>query len=491
MELIPPIAPDDTMAPISKSKDGIIHCLVSDDSAPRVRLFRQSVRSLRHIRTVQSEGNPNTDTIRSPTSPENVSPRTRHRLLRILRSNSFNGCGESQDTSSDGLPSIRSLARCSLPTAAKGNIPCFSMMMDENPFRSEQDEAQRGGDEDHSMISSMSPDSARLYLKSDNAGGAMHAYPPVEIFVQRQRIPTEEWQDSWIRGVGRSSTPEQSDDYFRKLDLMSNPSDSSRPPPIVTVVDMQIAPDPPPAPKHETLNDDVVVEINTHGPTEEMNWSPSTPFACPMVQSGLAVPPASTGTEPQRRKPPTPQNRAKTITSHMIRRPSSSPQKIRKPRIVQKARTSPPGATEDLAANDPLIIGLSRRRDPETAVSVFSFGSIVGESTMITPMSLGSFDSSSLSFYMTERRSPKKPQKNVSALPQTTLRLPVPNAEIRDDEGDHPMKVFEALHQREHHVRKKTPLQNDMEYYWRQTKRFWNTSERPVALLRNRSGCLT
>jgi hypothetical protein len=501
MEPIPPITPDGAMSPISKSKDGIVHCRISDDSAPRVRLFRQSVCSLRRIRTVQSEGDPNYDNIHRSIPLEDVTPRTRHRLLRILRTNSIS---ESQDSSSDGMPSIQSLAHCSLPQAATKNIPCFSMMVDENPFRCEQEEETQGGLEDLSMISSMSPDSARLYLEDDNAGVPLHASPPMEIFVQRQRIPTEEWQDSWIRGVGPSSTPEQPENDAQMPLAEYNPSASSRPPPIVTVVELQQAPNPPPAPKNE-LKIDTAMESNSHDLTQEMNMSPVTQSSRPIVPMSLTLPslsPLLPSTRAlQRPKPNTAQNRAKTTTSHMVRRPlalRSSPPNVRKPRVVQKAQTTPlpPDIASEVVANDPLVGRLPRRRDPALASSVFSFGSIVGESTMITPMSFGSSESSS-SFYMTEHRSAKNPPRRESQPPTTPLRLPVANVDIReDDEGekyDHPMKVFETFMQCEHsrQYRKKTPLQNDLDYYWRQTKRFWYPGEKPVALQRNRSGCLT
>jgi hypothetical protein len=480
------------MAPISQSKDGIVHNLVSDDSAPRVRLFRQSVRSLRRLRTVQSDGDPNQDSIHPPIPLENVSPRTRHRLLRILRTSSVSSSSESQDSgSSDGLPSIQSLARCSLPQDANENIPCFSMMVDENPFRSEHDEA-REGDEDRSMISSMSPDSARLYLQSDPAGAMRHAFPPVEIFVQRPRIPTDEWQDSWIRGVGPSSTP-------MALHADSNPSAPWRPPPIVTVVDMpNNANDPPGAPKHESKND-FAEEVNSHLPTEDMNLSPDTRYSRPMVPTVLVLPSLSplppTALAPHRCKPPTTQNRAQTTTSHMVRRPlQSSPRMIGKPQTVQKVKTSPPppDAVSHVVWTDPVMGRLPRRRDPAAATSVFSFGSIVGESTLITPMSW-----SSSSFSLDERRSTSNPPRRVSVGPTTPLRGPVPNVDNREDEGverDHPMKVFETFLQSDpyqNHLRKKTPLQNDLDYCWRHTKRFWYPAEKPVALQRNRSGCLT
>jgi hypothetical protein len=191
---------------------------------------------------------------------------------------------------------------------------------------------------------------------------------------------------------------------------------------------------------------------------------------------------------------------------------------------------------------DSLIGNRPRRRKPPVVLrdttataSVFSFGSIVGESFVLTTSPIaGSLSSrftstthcdpnmllssaaaaaSSLSplhdhgTMTTSRRwllepmslpefpqLTQAPQQHLSPATTTTrIELDPEHSKGSPSVPDHPMQhvveSFITLADRQR--QRKTPFQNDLDYYWKQTKRWTGLQEKPIDLQRNHSGCLT
>jgi hypothetical protein len=177
-------------------------------------------------------------------------------------------------------------------------------------------------------------------------------------------------------------------------------------------------------------------------------------------------------------------------------------------------------------------------RDTTATASVFSFGSIVGESFVLTTSPIAG--SSSSRFTSTTRCDPnmllstaaaaasslsplhdhgtmttsrrwlqepmslpefpqltRAPQQYLSPATTTTAATRIEldpehskgSPGVPDPPMQHVIESFITLADRQR--QRKTPFQNDLDYYWKQTKRWTGLQEKPIDLQRNHSGCLT
>lgn len=321
------------------------------------------------------------------------------------------------------------------------------MNVDENPFS-----LSGGADETSQVPSTISSltglgDSARLHRHDPVA--TVSTFIPVEILVPRPRIPTEEWQDSWIRDVSPLTPSPQ----------VEEPTGSSEPP----------LPTLPSSPR-------TVIDTTQHGTNIATSGSKS-----PQTAARPRSPPNRTKSSPSRFQRPlvaSKEEEARTACS-------------KPPRMTAKAQTVPCSV---MVADNHMEPQRRQLREP----GIIYVGSLVGESA-VTPASVLSGSSSSpssSSLSWTDRRLRIATHQSSTAAKGECagplLRLPEKNVDVRDDHEEHPMKVFETFF--EDHARKKTPFRNDLDYYWRQTKRwsgYYPGGVKPVDLQRNQSGCLT
>lgn len=153
------------------------------------------------------------------------------------------------------------------------------------------------------------------------------------------------------------------------------------------------------------------------------------------------------------------------------------------------------GTIMESIRDDPLLQNIPRRRVSQNSKSVFSFGSIVGQSTASSSSFLTKPQSLSRSANVSTPAAKGKPS------PMSSLSKKIPSV-LRnecdveggcdDDAGFVPKEYSPKIRT------KTTPFYNEMDYYWKQTKkRLFTTTTKVVekpnsmtSLQRNPSGCL-
>ena len=128
--------------------------------------------------------------------------------------------------------------------------------------------------------------------------------------------------------------------------------------------------------------------------------------------------------------------------------------------------------------NDPLLRNVPRRRASPSTKSVFSFGSIVGQSLSSLPTPTPPTSSVG---------SQSAPSASIKSFPTPTQLAA--GADVNGDDG----RIGNECSPKSIPRRKLAPFHNEMDYYWKQTKNRLLKVEKPSSinsLQRNPSGCL-
>lgn len=122
----------------------------------------------------------------------------------------------------------------------------------------------------------------------------------------------------------------------------------------------------------------------------------------------------------------------------------------------------------------PLLGDRPRRKDIRGSTTVISFGTIVGQSSLVLPTTAA------------PTSPPSETGNNSPGNAKQFAQLTKANDRLRQQVILDQETVFISAAER----RRRSALQSDVEFYWKQVRRWTGTEER-LDLLRNRSGCLT
>lgn len=313
-------------------------------------------------------------------------------------------------------------------------------MTEENPFDSSKEMTMA------SAISSLSNDSAHRFQSKTEASSDDKKPPPAEIFVITSTesfeiidAKEEDWKQRWADGTDQ--TEEETDAPFDEIIEEKNTERTFS--------------KPPPPPLIPSLSPGTPVQIRRRAPirsAEKINRSP-LPLqrikSAPDVSTGGARMPVTNAIRNTARATTTTQQHSPSLhrvnTDTTVTTTTANTANSGRPAMVQRSTTMPAV---------PMLGDRPRRKDQKLppAETVFSFGSRVGQSSMMTP---------------TSATTTTGPMSDLSP------RIMIPRGQLSR--------------------RKKNGVQQDIEFLWKKVAspvRRWAGSDDKVNLRRSKTGCL-
>jgi hypothetical protein len=408
----------------------------------------------------------------------------------------------------------------------------YTMRSDINPFVSFDDDMNTApllddDDDEQSTFSSVSNDSARRWSPASDQMEC-NTPPPTEIIIRTKStssddsgssnqtsFPVSTWQKSWVEGgavsciCGRESTASEIN-HVERPSIVVSTSRSSSFGTSVFGAEEQGAQYRLQAPRHhrsssgkdrrldernrpqqDAATNEVIDSI------EDMSISPksslhrvTTDTTSPTFCSTVHETPILRDADglPTTRDPFVfrPLMRRACTTNHT----SASTQRLPKPRLQPRHATSshvgtvPSAASVASSSQQQQLLGDRPRRKPvHGSESVFSFGSIVGQSSLLTPTSITNASGTDSTAHQSLHAAPPP---HIPATAQEFAQMVKANKRLNQTAAMDESSIFiPPLSQR-----RKSALHQDWEYLCQSVRRWTGTAER-LNLQRNHDGCLT
>jgi hypothetical protein len=523
----PPLASDEPSSESSSSESS------SPDNVNKP-LDRPKASRLRLLSTSATTGSPLFRSLRrnrlwtADTLPvQNTSTSTRPRpILSLARSHSSSLAFSGAETSNAAFQ-----VPLDNPTASP-----YTMRSDINPFVSFDDDMNTTpllDDDEQSTFSSVSNDSARRWSPASDQMEC-NTPPPNEIIIRTKStssddsgssnqtsFPVSTWQKSWVEGgavaciCGRESPPSETPYPSNHVERPSLVVSTSRSHSFGTsTIGAEEAQYRLQAPRHQCSSNEKNARLDERNrpqqdaamnavidSMEDMSLSPksplhrvttdtTTPTSCSTVHQTPILRNDDEGL-PTTRDPFVfrPLMRRACTTNHTI----ASTQRLPKPRLQPRHATSSHVGTAPSGFMDATSVASSsqqqqllgdrpRRKPVHGSESVFSFGSIVGQSSFVTPTSITNVSGTD----STAHHSHHTPPPHIPATAQEFAQMVKANKRLNQTAAMDEASIFiPPLSQR-----RKSALHQDWEYLCQSVRRWTGTAER-LTLQRNHDGCLT